>query len=127
MTTRSGNYNHMQRRWLQCNGNSSGGSKGGRVSYGGYQGRDFNGRSRILWWKRGSWNGYRNNNNQYRNGGKNMKECLAIRPFVVRKGIPKSTAITGITFLLIIHCRGSDWWEERPCSLGMLSQRQLCL
>lgn len=132
MPTRSGDYNHMHRRWLQHNGNSSGGSKGGRVSYGGYQGRDFNGRgrfyngrSRTLRWKRQLEYGYSNNNNQYRNGGMNMNECPS--PFVVRKGIPKSTAITGITFLLIIHCRGSDLWEERPCSLGILSQRQLCL
>lgn len=27
---------------------------------------------------RSSWNGYSNNNNQYRNGGMNMNECLAI-------------------------------------------------
>lgn len=59
MSTRSGDYNRMHCRWLQRNSNSSGGYKGGRVSYGGYQGRDFNGRgrfytgrSRILSWKK---------------------------------------------------------------------------
>lgn len=92
------------------------------MSYGGYQGRDFNGRgrfnngrSRTLRWKRQLEYGYSNNNNQYRNGGMNMNECPS--PFVVRKGIPKSTAITGITFLLIIHCRWPDLWKKGHAAL----------